>query len=100
MDRTTDHLVGLRLPANHRPITKSGPMQTPYAAKLQDPTVAGADAGHPSMNKVALRAAIPFSIQYPFITLSLPCSNLYGGVAVKVKCRVGLPRFTGSRICG
>lgn len=59
LDYRRGYLVGLRHPANHRPTTKSGPVQTwlqrnqrprdhrrwllvtPYAAKLQDTTVAG-----------------------------------------------------------
>jgi len=52
MASTTNHLVGLRLHANHHASTKSVPMQTPLGAETDSRTVAEHTSGHPS---IALR---------------------------------------------
>lgn len=68
MASTTNHLVGLRLHANHHASTKSVPMQTPLGAETDSRTVAEHTSGHPSIDCSDFVASIPFSTPNPFYT--------------------------------
>jgi hypothetical protein len=78
MDRTTDHLVGLRLPANHRPMTISGPVQTPLGANSPQGMSAGLIPPQDNSNVVPSGHPFPFPYLIPLYLYRFPRTTLKG----------------------